>query len=153
MKKIYLSLITGSIFLASCGGDAEVKTITGEATMDKVVEEEATEEKSAYSAGEVVYKKICVACHQVNGEGMTGVFPPLASSDYLLEDKIRAIEQVLNGSEGEIVVNGDPYNGVMPAQYLTDEEVRDVVNYALNSWGNEGGEVTIDDVANAKHPE
>lgn len=99
-----------------------------------------------YAAGEEVYEKNCVACHQSEGQGVEGAFPPLAKSDYLLEDKNRAIRQIIHGSKGEMVVNGVTYNSIMPAQPVTDEEVRDVMNYILNSWGNKGGEVTLDEV-------
>jgi mono/diheme cytochrome c family protein len=156
MKKTYLSLIVLSVVFASCGGGeettVEANAIEETTTEDEVVDEVTTEETANYTAGEEIYTTTCLACHQATGEGIAGAFPPLAGSDYLLEDRTRAIEQVLNGSSGEIVVNGETYNGVMPAQILSNEQVRDVVNYILNSWGNEGGEVTIEEVTRAKHP-
>ena len=101
---------------------------------------------SLYAKGEEVYKQYCQACHQANGEGLPNAFPPLAKSDYLIADKTRAIEQIHKGSSGEIVVNGLKFNGTMPPQSLTDEQVADVLNYALNSWGNSGGTVTVEEV-------
>jgi nitrite reductase (NO-forming) len=89
-------------------------------------------------------------CHQEDGKGLSGAFPPLANSDYLLEDKQRVIEGVVNGVKGEIKVNGELYDGIMPPQGLSPEETRDVVNYVLNSWGNKGGEVTLEDVKKVK---
>jgi nitrite reductase (NO-forming) len=82
--------------------------------------------------------RMCISCHQKNGEGVVGAFPPLANSDYLLADVNRSIDIVKNGMQGEIVVNGQTYNGIMANQGLTDEEVRDVTNYILNAWGNKG---------------
>lgn len=103
------------------------------------------------TAGEAIYTSKCIACHQADGNGLPGAFPPLASSDYLLSgDNARIILQAINGSSGEIVVNGVSYNGVMPPQGLTNKEARDVVNYILNSWGNAGGTVTLDDVEAAQ---
>ena len=103
------------------------------------------------SAGETIYTSKCIACHQADGNGLPGAFPPLANSDYLLSgDNARIILQAINGSSGEIVVNGETYNGVMPPQGLTNEEVRDVVNYILNSWGNNGGTITLEDVLAAQ---
>ena len=96
--------------------------------------------------GEAVYKAKCMICHQKNGEGRKGVFPPLAGSDYLFADNKRAIREIIHGLSGEITVNGTVYDGVMLPQGLSDTEVLDVVNYILNAWGNEGGTVTIDDV-------
>ena len=107
---------------------------------------DSSDETSPYSAGEEVYENNCIACHQKNGEGVVEAFPPLAGSDYLLADKNRAIGIAANGMSGEITVNGVHYNSVMASQGLTHEEVRDVLNYILNSWGNDGGEVTLEEV-------
>jgi nitrite reductase (NO-forming) len=93
--------------------------------------------------GQAVYTSTCVSCHQVNGAGVPGVFPPLAKSDYLMSDAKRAIRTVLHGLEGEITVNGEPYNQQMPSQsHLTDGQVADVLNYVRNNWGNQGPAVT-----------
>ena len=80
------------------------------------------------------------------GEGIEGVYPPLAKSDYLMADKKRSIEQVLYGLTGEIKVNGVAYDGVMTGFDLTDQEVSDVLNYVRNSFGNKGAAVTPEEV-------
>jgi len=99
-------------------------------------------------AGEEVYKVACIACHQATGEGMPGAFPPLAKSDYLLSNPERAVTVVVRGLTGEVTVNNVKYNSVMPAMtQLGDQQVADVVNYVLNSWGNKGGSVTVQRVA------
>jgi nitrite reductase (NO-forming) len=93
--------------------------------------------------GQAVYTSTCVSCHQVNGAGVPGVFPPLAKSDYLMSDAKRAIRTVLHGLEGEITVNGEPYNGQMPSQsHLSDGQVADVLNYVRNNWDNTGPAIT-----------
>ncbi len=97
--------------------------------------------------GQRVYERNCLACHQAEGQGLTGAFPPLAGSDYLLNDPKHAIEVLLDGLQGEIQVNGVTYNGVMPAVRLSDEEVANVLTYVLNSWGNDGGVIEPSDVA------
>lgn len=96
--------------------------------------------------GEEIYQGYCLACHMSAGEGLPGAFPPLAESDYLMADKERSIRQVMHGSEGEMVVNGETYNGVMPPQPLSDEEIAHVLNFVRNSWGNEGEVVTFAEV-------
>lgn len=96
--------------------------------------------------GESVYKTNCVACHQPNGAGIPQAFPPLAKSDFLNADKIRAIKTVTGGLQGKVVVNGQAFNGVMPAWTLSDEEISNVLSYVYNSWGNSGKDVTLDDV-------
>ncbi len=80
------------------------------------------------------------------GEGIAGVYPPLAGSDYLMQDKQRSIRLVMHGMSGEIEVNGQKYNNQMPDLNLTDEEVTHVLNYVRNSWGNQGDVVTFDEV-------
>ena len=166
MKNKYIAIAAFvAMSMISCGGaeeaadkatDAikEAATETVETAKEEVTEtiEEVAEAVTTadYSAGEEIYGKTCKACHQGTGAGIPGAFPPLAESDYLLEDKIRAIKQILNGSSEEMVVNGVTYNGTMTPQNLEDQEVVDVLNYVLNSWGNAGGEVTLEDVAAAK---
>ena len=81
---------------------------------------------------------------------MPNAFPPLAKSDYLMADRARAIRTVLSGQQGKITVNGVEYNGVMPAQNLTDDEVANVITYVMNSWGNQADMVTSTEVAKVR---
>ena len=99
-------------------------------------------------SGESTYQTVCLACHQADGKGLPGAFPPLAGSDYLLGDKDRAVGVVVRGLEGEIVVNGVKFNSVMPAMtQLSDQEIADALTFAMNSWGNKGGAVSVAQVA------
>ncbi|MFH7586237.1 copper-containing nitrite reductase [Oceanimonas smirnovii] len=97
--------------------------------------------------GKRVYEANCQACHQNEGQGIPGAFPPLATSDFLNEDHTRAIDVVLHGLKGPIKVNGQTYDSIMPAMRLSDEDTANVLTYVLNSWGNKGGEITPDEVA------
>lgn len=98
--------------------------------------------------GKELYADFCVTCHMDNGEGVPNVFPPLAKSDYLTENREASIRGVKYGQSGEIVVNGVTYNNMMMELGLTDEEVADVMNYVLNSWGNKSQSmVTASEVA------
>jgi nitrite reductase (NO-forming) len=102
-------------------------------------------------AGAVLFKGTCSTCHQDNGQGLPSVFPPLAKSDYLLSDKNRAVAVVLNGLSGPVTVNGAQYNSVMPPMsQLNDDEVANILTYALNSWGNSDGAVTAAEVAKVR---
>lgn len=87
-------------------------------------------------AGERIFNHYCMPCHQSNGEGIRDVFPPLAKSDYLMEDVDRAIGIIINGLSGPITVNGKEYNSVMIPRPINDEEIANVMNFVLNSWGN-----------------
>ncbi len=97
--------------------------------------------------GQRVYEVNCAACHQADGQGLRGAFPPLAGSDYLNADPDRAVKAILEGLSGPITVNGQEYNGVMPAMRLSDNDIANVLTYLLNSWGNDGGVVSPEQVA------
>jgi nitrite reductase (NO-forming) len=101
--------------------------------------------------GEAVYQGTCSTCHMNDGAGMEGVFPPLAESDYLMDDKERSIHLVLAGLQGPITVNGKEYDSVMPAfNNLNDREIASVLTYIRNSFGNDGDAVTPDEVAEVR---
>ncbi|MEY2408221.1 MAG: hypothetical protein QOF48_891 [Verrucomicrobiota bacterium] len=94
--------------------------------------------------GRDLYLRNCFACHQFNGQGIPGSFPPLAKSDFLTNHLERSIRAVCEGLSEEIVVNGRKYAGAMPPSLLEDQEVADVFNHLLQSWGNPGGSITSD---------
>lgn len=106
----------------------------------------ATSKVQRVTAGRAVYATSCAACHQTNGEGIPHAFPPLAKADYLNADKSRAIKAVTGGLSGKLVVNGQEYNGVMPAWSLSDEDVANVLTYVYANWGNSGKDVTAAEV-------
>ena len=84
------------------------------AIADEVVNERPP--KSTMEAGEAAYLANCAACHQPDGKGLTGAFPPLADSDYIRSvPKDRLVDVVLKGLSGKVKVNGVDYDGVMPA--------------------------------------
>lgn len=103
------------------------------------------------AAGGALFNGTCSVCHQSNGEGLPDVFPPLAKSDFLLADRKRAIGVVINGLTGPVTVNGRSFNSVMPPMsQLNDDEVANILTYVLNSWGNSGGHVSIQEVAQVR---
>lgn len=113
----------------------------GHLYQDKALEE-------SMQRGSEIYADFCITCHLEKGEGVENVFPPLAQSDYLMNNRSESIAGVKYGQKGEIVVNGVPYNNVMMPMGLEDEEIADVMNYVLNSWGNSGTKmVTPEEVA------
>ena len=100
--------------------------------------------KQSILDGEEIYKDFCLQCHLDNGKGVENAFPPLAKSDYLQNNIETSIRGVKYGLRGEITVNGKTYNGVMVNQGLDEEEIADVMNYILNSWGNKAeGQITV----------
>ncbi|NER12121.1 c-type cytochrome [Leptobacterium flavescens] len=107
--------------------------------------------KESIERGSAVYEDFCVTCHLPTGKGVTGSFPPLAESDYLIKNREESIRGIKYGQKGEITVNGKKYNGFMAPLGLADDEVADVMNYILNSWGNKSDKiVTEEEVAKIK---
>jgi mono/diheme cytochrome c family protein len=102
--------------------------------------------KASVTRGQEVYVTYCVPCHMEKGEGLEGVFPPLAKSDYLMADKKRAIVQTLKGVKGPMKVNKVSYDAEMQGFDLNDQEVSDVLNYVRNSFGNKGVAVIPEEV-------
>ena len=88
-------------------------------------------------AGSEIYQDFCLQCHLSTGIGVSGVFPPLKASDYLLENTNLSIAGIKYGLRGKIIVNNEEYDGIMMRQGLDNEEVADVMNYILNEWGNQ----------------
>ena len=87
--------------------------------------------------GRILYDDFCIRCHLANGKGQIGIIPPLAKSDFLyehMEESIKALK--FGGIDGEIIVNGVKYNSRMEKMGLYNDEIADVMNYILNSWGN-----------------
>ncbi|HRO27839.1 MAG TPA: cytochrome D1 domain-containing protein, partial [Luteimonas sp.] len=102
----------------------------------------------AASDGQKAYLDNCAACHQPDGKGLAGAFPPLAGSDWLQgKTPAEVASTVLTGLEGEIVVNGVTYDSLMPAQsHISDADIAAITTYVLNSWGNPGGSVSVAEV-------
>ncbi|EON75932.1 Copper-containing nitrite reductase [Lunatimonas lonarensis] len=145
-KKIFAGEIMEGIYLPE-GGTIQkmpVDETRGPAPTSTMTKSELME------SGKKLYMQACFACHQANGEGIANAFPPLAEADYLNADVNRAIDVLLYGLSGEIMVNGNKYNSIMPAQQLKDEEVAAVLTYVYNSWGNNVTEVTPEMVRNRR---
>lgn len=94
--------------------------------------------------GAALYKQVCAACHQDNGKGIAGAFPPLAGSSVVTkEDPELLIRIVLQG------YNARPDYGAMPpfGNQLTDAEIAAIATHERSSWGNNAPEVTEEEVA------
>jgi nitrite reductase (NO-forming) len=137
---------------AEAGSEAEKKVLNLKA---QVAEEIRSNPKIAgltkeiqVQKGKGVYMQTCFVCHQPDGMGVATQIPPLAKSDFLASlTKDDYIRGVLMGRNGQITVNGKNYNGTMvPMNYLTDEQIANVLTYVRNSFGNSGDSVSIDEV-------
>lgn len=103
---------------------------------------------SATIDGGEVFQGKCVACHQANGAGVPGVFPPLAGSEWVLGDPERLAHIPLHGIQGKLTVKDTAYNGMMPVfgELLTDAEIAAVLTHIRSQWGNKASAVTEETV-------
>jgi nitrite reductase (NO-forming) len=90
-------------------------------------------------------------CHQAEGQGVAGAFPPLARSDYLknisANNRGELVSFPLRGRTGKITVNGLEYNGVMtPVAGLSDVQLAAVLSNVSNAWGNSARPFTAEEV-------
>lgn len=104
------------------------------------------------TAGQTVYNANCSACHNANGSGQPGVFPPLAGNPMVTGSPDKVIAAVKNGLTGATTVSGKSYDGAMPAWKgkLSNAEIADVITYIRSSWGNNAGAVTEAQVAGSQ---
>jgi nitrite reductase (NO-forming) len=138
----------GLAMITSCGGGKTGdQATTDSTTVKEVAATPAVPTAEQMEMGKKIFETPgkCITCHQANGQGIANVFPNLVGSDFLLNNKVLAVSQVLNGSEkvGNKTVK---YPAPMPPQLDNKEEAVAVINYVLNSFGNNGGVVTMDDV-------
>lgn len=112
----------------------------------------ATVETHLPPDGKQIYNTRCMSCHQMNGKGVPGTFPPLSGSDWVTGDKGRLIRLLLGGISGSMEVNGQTYSGVMPpwGGALDDRGIADIATYIRSNFGNEASAVTEEEVAKVR---
>ncbi len=146
-KEIYSGKEVDAMYI----GDRAQPNLAAVATAATAASSGSLSAEDQSKAGQALFAGTCSTCHQPDGKGLEGVFPPLAKSDYLAANPKRAIDVVLNGLTGPVKVNGQDYNSVMPPMsQLTDDEIANISTYVLNSWGNPGGRIDKAEVAKAR---
>jgi nitrite reductase (NO-forming) len=143
---ILLAVFSISVMFTACGGGNKPAEQASSTVAPADAGALPADVQAMMPKGEQIYKAKCIVCHQASGAGVPNVFPPLASSDYLLADKVRAVAQTLNGSKMEMTVNGNKFTQEMVPQVDTKEDAVAVINYVLNNFGNKAGFVTMDQV-------
>jgi glucose/arabinose dehydrogenase/cytochrome c5 len=102
--------------------------------------------KASVNAGQTVYVKNCVVCHQVDGGGVQSLNPTLIKTSYVLGKKTRLINVLLKGLN-QVAIDGEKYSNAMPShRFLTNKQIADVLTYVRNSFGNKASAVTISEV-------
>lgn len=153
------SLALATLTLAACGGDksaatpADSNTAAAPAAAPAPDSTAAAAPAVATADGAAIYQR-CMACHQANGEGMPGAFPPLAGSEWVNGPAARPIAIVIHGLQGEITVKGAKYNSqMMPYGTnvpMSDDEIAAVLTYVRSNFGNSAPAVTPAEVAKVR---
>ena len=117
-------------------------------------EKETLRKERKISSGEKVFAARCASCHQTNGLGIAGQYPPLAGSGWVTSDPGIITNIILKGLKGEIVVKGETYGKTaainMAAVDIDDSEIANVVSYVRQAWGNKAEEIFEDEVASIR---
>ena len=104
-------------------------------------------DKAAMERGSKVYTQYCVACHQVDGGGVPGLNPPLEKTPHVLGSKTKLIQIVLKGMNTHEEIDGETYSNTMaPHNFLSDQQISDVLTFIRNSFGNKATAITPGDV-------
>ena len=109
-------------------------------------------EITLFDRGAKVYRNQCAQCHQADGNGVLGVYPPLVASNWVTGHPQVVSRILINGLNGPIVVKGSNYNGNMPAfgssgLALSDKDIAGVITYIRQEWGNSASDVTVATIA------
>jgi nitrite reductase (NO-forming) len=147
-------VVTGPPMKEVYSGKQSEKAYAGPAQTGPIVVQESAgdvgplDDAGRMELGKATYNRLCAACHQPQGQGIPGTYPPLASSDYLASaPPEKLIGHIVNGLQGPITVNGTPFNSVMPPMaFLTNDEISGALSYVRANFGNKLGAIQPGDV-------
>jgi nitrite reductase (NO-forming) len=150
---LFMLLYWGAVYFDEHGGWFEPRVYGPYVSAEELKKFQVAGGSGIMDQGAAVYGKTCIACHQPNGMGTAGSFPPLVGSDWVKEkDPGRIIRLVLQGFTGPgLLVNGQPFptSGTMITMaYLSDEDIAAVLTYVRGNpdWGNHAPPVTPEQV-------
>src|SRR3984893_3146144 len=118
-------------------------------------------ELSPRDRGKKIFAANCQTCHQANGLGVPGQYPPLAGSEFTTGGSKRPAMIVLKGLQGPVTVKGQNFGSAVMQPWdktLTDQKIADVLTYERSDWGNNASPVTAEQIAAlrkdlANHPD
>src|SRR2546429_7892059 len=118
-------------------------------------------ELSPRDRGKKMFAANCQTCHQANGLGVPGQYPPLAGSEFTNGGSRRMGMIVLKGLQGPVTVKGQKFGSAVMQPWdktLTDQKIADVLTYERSEWGNSASPATAEQIAAlrkelASHPE
>jgi mono/diheme cytochrome c family protein len=139
MRIIFAALLGGAVTACASGSHSSAA-----ASASAV----ALKNPASASDGGAVYLANCSSCHQTDGKGVPGAFPPLAGNATVTGNPVAVITIVKDGLEGRLAVNGQAYSGIMPRWrgVLSDEQIASVITYIRSSWKSHASAVSIADV-------
>ncbi|MEM5566126.1 cytochrome c [Psychroserpens sp. AS72] len=150
MRITFVALMT--LLFVSCNSSEKKKELSIVNSSEEKINQQNPKLKESMVRGEAIYNDFCVSCHMPNGKGVPKAFPPLASSDFLMNNREKSLKAIKYGQSGEITVNGQKYNSVMSPLGLEDQEIADVMNFITNSWGNTNDMFTTADEVSKIEP-
>src|SRR5205807_9689084 len=108
-----------------------------------------------------IFAANCQTCHQANGLGVAGQYPPLAGSEFTTGGSKRPAMIVMKGLQGPVKVKGQQFGSAVMQPWdktLTDQKIADVLTYERSEWGNQASPVTAEQIAALRkelvtHPE
>src|SRR5712691_7051578 len=123
--------------------------------------EQQQAELSPHDRGKKIFAANCQTCHQANGLGVAGQYPPLAGSEFTTGGSRRPAMIVLKGLQGPVTVKGQKFGTAVMQPWdktLTDQKIADVMSYERSEWGNSASPVTAEQISElrkelASHPE
>lgn len=122
----------------------------GSATQVAYVRDLANQGATVEHPGKTIYDALCLNCHQPEGKGLPGIYPPLAGSEWVSGDKAAFIKIVIHGLTGPITVSGQTYGVAapipMPPMGLDDQQIAHVATYIRSQFGNSAPAITVDEV-------
>ena len=144
-----MRIVVALAFLAAVAGCAGSSNSASTAASASAA---ALKNPASASDGATVYLTDCSSCHQTNGQGVSGAFPPLAGNAVVTGNPLAVIAIVKNGLEGRVTVNGAAYSGIMPSWkgQISDDQIAAVISYIRSSWTNHAGGVSVAQVESIK---
>lgn len=106
--------------------------------------------KPSAERGKLIFEQTCLACHQADGSGVPHLAPPLVKGTFVGGDKAKVISIVLHGLEN-VEIKGEYYSNPMPSfDYLSDQDVADVLTFVRSNFSNNASAVTSEEVARVR---
>lgn len=146
---VFMALVILSAGMIGCGESNDESDAGIDSVADKKPGSSASPNEEI---GARVFSEYCSTCHGGDGAGVGSIYPPLAASDFLI-DKEKVVDAVVNGLQGEIIVNGKTFNAVMPPlpPAYNDEAAASVIRYVVGRFSDGSWSVTAEEVAAVRH--